>query len=189
MAPVSKRGENMSSGYENAPATKMLATHCACCSRPLVDAKSVEIGVGPECRKRHGFDVDVDEEARQRANAIVYAIALEQTGPGVVEGCVELRELGFVTLADRILHRLKTIIISHDQDGMLVLKSPYDPDAVRALARIPGRRWDKDRKVNVFPINQKRALWLVLLEHYQGLMGVGPKGAFEIVAVDGTTDA
>lgn len=41
--------------YETAPATIMLATFCACCSRPLVDAVSVEAGVGPECRKRHGY--------------------------------------------------------------------------------------------------------------------------------------
>lgn len=43
--------------YENAPATKMLATHCCACNRPLVDAKSVEYGIGPECRKRHGHGV------------------------------------------------------------------------------------------------------------------------------------
>ena len=178
----------MSSGYENAPATKMLASHCACCGRPLVDSKSVEIGVGPECRKRHGFDIDVDEESRQRANIIVHAIALEQTGAAVIERCAELRELGFITLADRILHRLKTIVISVE-DNLLVLKSPYDPDAVRALASIPGRRWDKDRKVNTFPANQKRTVWNVLLEHYHGLMGVGPKGAFEINKISGNTDA
>jgi hypothetical protein len=41
--------------YENAPATKMIATHCACCGRPLVDAVSVETGMGPHCRKKHGF--------------------------------------------------------------------------------------------------------------------------------------
>ncbi len=42
-------------GYENSPACLLLATHCACCGRALVDAKSVETGVGPECRKRHGY--------------------------------------------------------------------------------------------------------------------------------------
>ena len=41
--------------YESAPATAMLATHCAACGRPLLDADSVEAGLGPECRKRHGF--------------------------------------------------------------------------------------------------------------------------------------
>ena len=42
-------------GYEASPACLLLATHCACCGRPLVDAKSVETGVGPDCRKKHGY--------------------------------------------------------------------------------------------------------------------------------------
>lgn len=50
--------------YEAAPATRMLATHCAACARPLVDAKSVETGMGPDCRKRHGFNLAVSEDAR-----------------------------------------------------------------------------------------------------------------------------
>lgn len=44
------------SGYENAPATRMLAIYCACCRKPLVDAKSVETGMGPVCRGKHGFN-------------------------------------------------------------------------------------------------------------------------------------
>ena len=42
------------SSYLTAPATKMLATHCAVCARALVDAKSVELGIGPDCRKKYG---------------------------------------------------------------------------------------------------------------------------------------
>jgi hypothetical protein len=44
------------STYENAPATAMVATACAVCSRPLVDAESVNSGVGPTCRKACGLD-------------------------------------------------------------------------------------------------------------------------------------
>ena len=51
----------MSSAYETAPATLLLATNCACCGRPLVDADSVTAGVGPECRKKHGFNVATGE--------------------------------------------------------------------------------------------------------------------------------
>jgi hypothetical protein len=51
------------STYETAPATVALATRCICCGRPLLDAVSVETGVGPECRKKHGYaspDVAID---------------------------------------------------------------------------------------------------------------------------------
>ena len=38
----------MSNDYTQAPATLMLATNCVCCGRALVDAVSVELGIGPE---------------------------------------------------------------------------------------------------------------------------------------------
>ena len=42
--------------YESAPSTILLATHCACCNRPLRDAVSVEAGMGPDCRDKHGYN-------------------------------------------------------------------------------------------------------------------------------------
>ena len=41
--------------YLDDPATALLATDCAQCNRPLRDAVSVEAGIGPDCRKRHGY--------------------------------------------------------------------------------------------------------------------------------------
>lgn len=66
--------------YTNAPATKMLATNCACCGRDLVDAHSVETGVGPVCRKTHGYD----EPQVEPDWAAVYA---------ATDGIVAVREL------------------------------------------------------------------------------------------------
>jgi len=43
--------------YINATATKFIATHCAVCGKALVDADSVQMAIGPECRKRHGHGV------------------------------------------------------------------------------------------------------------------------------------
>lgn len=39
-------------GYEDASATKMMATHCLMCGRPLVDPESLERGVGPICARK-----------------------------------------------------------------------------------------------------------------------------------------
>ncbi len=41
--------------YENSPACKLIATTCCCCGHPLVDAVSVEAGIGPDCRKKWGY--------------------------------------------------------------------------------------------------------------------------------------
>ena len=54
--------------YESAPATRMIATDCACCGRPLLDSDSVELGIGPICRKRHGYFDAIDPDFRQEAN-------------------------------------------------------------------------------------------------------------------------
>ena len=62
------------SSYENAPATIMLATHCCCCGRPLVDAISVELGIGPECR--NGRTDGISQEQREICNKLTAAAAV-----------------------------------------------------------------------------------------------------------------
>ena len=59
----------MKQGYENAPATQMLSTHCVCCGRALLDSISVSMGIGPECRGH--FDGGITEEVREQANKLV----------------------------------------------------------------------------------------------------------------------
>lgn len=75
-------------GYEQSPAVDLVATNCALCGRPLLDADSVECGMGPVCRARHGagevYGVDLRRDAtmligllpdglRERAEELVRA--------------------------------------------------------------------------------------------------------------------
>lgn len=165
-------------GYESAPATKMLATRCAVCSRPLVDAKSVELGIGPDCRRKYGFDIEVDDNLRQVANCIVYQIALKQDSPDVGKLCDDLSVIGFERLAARILERVAAVRIEADTDGRLVVHTAYNPQVVDSLRMISGRRWDNERKVNTFPPESRSALWGVLKMFFSGRLGFGPKGSF-----------
>lgn len=97
--------------YENAPATKLLATACACCGRDLVDAVSVETGIGPECRKKYSVDTDVSEAARREANQIVYGLAQKGVGYRAYRPAIaRLAELGFDVLAARIAKRFRTVV-------------------------------------------------------------------------------
>lgn len=175
-------------GYENAPACEMLATHCAACARPLVDAVSVEANMGPICREKYGVVDGATEEQRAAANVIVARIAREVSGlsdDNVLELVAELRDLGFVALADRIVNRVvgaPKVTITVDGPE-LVVASPYSPDAVAVLRRVPGRFWDSEEKVNRFPLRSKRALWAALRECFPGVAAEGPKGRFEIEPV------
>jgi hypothetical protein len=175
------------SGYENAPATRMLATECAVCSRPLVDAVSVETGIGPECRRKHGYTVDVSEEARAEGNVIVHAIAagLHTDAADFVLALARLRVLGFETLADTITRRQGGgIEIATDADPrggvLLTVKTPYNASATDAWRRVPGRRWNGERKVNTAPYSSKAAVWDLLRQYHHGAIGLGPTGPFVV---------
>jgi Family of unknown function (DUF6011) len=170
------------SGYENAPATRMLATQCAVCGRPLVDSVSVETGIGPDCRRKHGYTVDVSDDARKAGNAIVYAIAAgAHDGPALAGALASLRALGFVTLADTIARRrLDPEIEISEADGCLTVRAPYRAGAMGAWRAIPGRRWDSEAKVNTVPTTARAALWALLRAFYAGAVGIGPRGPFTV---------
>lgn len=180
--------------YENATATKLLATHCVCCGRALVDAVSVELGIGPECRK--GYDAGLDDESKKKANEIVHAAAvMAQTGhvEKVVEYSKELKELGFDKLSIKVARRFKKvadrrvkaeIVIEKADNGMLRVKTPFRrgkcKDFIQAWRKIPGRRYE--RGFNYVPETQKAALWKLFVEYFPNKYGDGPKGIFKVPA-------
>lgn len=167
--------------YEAAPATRMLATHCAACARPLVDAKSVETGMGPDCRKRHGFNLAVSEDARAEANKLVHDIAVRQTGAGIAESCARLRTLGFEALATRIEERAVRVRIEVE-GSLLLVTTPYSEEAVNGIRSVPGRRWDGLRKVNTVPATSRADLWNYLIRYFNGEAAIGPRGPFTVGA-------
>lgn len=169
--------------YENAPATKLLATYCAACSRPLVDAESVTAGIGPECRKKYDLPNTLDEATREAANKLVYEIALEQSSFDALLGAMELKVMGCHKIADRVIERLASIQI-REEAGRVFVDSPYNEVALHAWRAVPGRvirkgengKWETPS----FPMTSKRQILEVLNTYYRGALAVGPKGAFVV---------
>lgn len=107
------------STYENAPATKLLATACACCGRALVDAVSVETGIGPDCREKYGVHFDTTNEAHVEANALVFQVARKgMTAKDAQPIFDRLAALGFTVLADRIAKRFRTVVTVVDVEAL-----------------------------------------------------------------------
>jgi len=141
-----------STGYEAAPSTLLLATHCACCGRPLRDAPSVERGVGPDCAEKHGYGnaeapaawgrvfqltdglVAVAElqawggDARKGANVLTHRIAARPEGEEVPALIETIAALGFVKLANRLQERLV------EARGLVVLTERAAPTGGTYLA-------------------------------------------------------
>lgn len=166
--------------YENAPATIMLATHCACCGRPLVDAESVTAGIGPHCRDKHGVPDTLDEETRTRANKLVHAIAREDvSAKELVAATVELALLGCDKLAARCAKRAGRIQITLTSEAELEVRAPYS-DGFRF------GRWDREAKCRrVHPADAKRLLAELRANYGVLVMRVDTDGAEDFYDLHG----
>lgn len=184
---------NSNTSYEDSKACKMVATSCACCSRPLVDSVSVETGVGPVCRKRHGFNdaqtspnwakassfvsgISEAEGQRKAANVLVHHIAVDQTGEHVGRMVCALFALGFQKLSGIIAERVGSVTVTQE-GGLFSVKAPYSDHLTSGFRVVPGRRWDAKNKVNTFPVTSQRALWDCLKARMpKGTLVIGAKG-------------
>lgn len=166
--------------YENAPATKLLATHCCACGRPLVDAHSVEVLMGPDCRKKYMDKVAVEDTARQEANKIVNYIATHQEAEDI-GGCIaQLKALGFDKLATILNKRLVPVEIVQSPNGDLIVRTPYSPAFVEATRNLPGRWFVRENKTTRFNAAARAGLWQALKANFAGKRALGPKGFFTI---------
>jgi len=180
-------------GYESATACRLLATHCVVCGRPLLDARSVELGIGPECRE--GIDGGIDEDIRTIANEHIFNAAIAaQNGniPKVLLYADLIEKLGLPAIAEKVRTRFEKAtqtakfnakIEITERDGKLNVKTPFrrgrKDEFVDAMREIPGRRY-KGHGWNQFPVESKVALWKFLREFFPGVYGMGPKGVFRV---------
>ncbi len=196
--------------HENAPATRLVATHCWACHRDLVDAKSVEVGMGPICRKKYGYDElsGLDNATRKAANALVYeAAAVHATAPDrVIAIADELATLGLVKLPEKMrdnfipiklttvpnapVYRYQGRAKGETQVGtadIVQVKTPKHGDWSRLLrSRLQYKRpvWDpKTRRFKHWEVKREeaRALFGVLCACYPGRMAYSAeKGTFKV---------
>lgn len=168
--------------YLDDPATALLATDCAACNRPLRDAVSVEAGIGPDCRKKHGYgqaqgDADwsaVDEalagtpdlaaaiaahrgDAHRAANVLVHRAACaarDERAPHVKA----VAALEFVKLAAALARGAGDVVeVQPFEDGLLAVRAPFNAtfnEVLRGL-RI-GARWNREA-----PGNRRPGAWVV----------------------------
>lgn len=166
--------------YEQAPATKMLATHCIFCSRPLVDAASVEAGIGPHCRSKVGYNDPVSDSARKEANKLIHQIATDRRSVEVKTWLGQIESLGLGKLATKLKEALADVKIE-ELNGRLWVEAPYlDGVATKDWRRIPGRIFDRDTKRNTVPSEQRVAVFQLLKKYYPGVTALGPKGLFQL---------
>ena len=114
-------------------------TTCALCSRALNDAASVQIGVGPDCRKKIDYD-KVPEALRTRVNELLAQISLHVEDQ---QACLvyadQIRELGLDNIAQAIVRRFCEVRLALCESSILLF-APFRSD-VNAAYKREGGRW------------------------------------------------
>ena len=174
-------------GYESSTQCQLLETYCCACGKELVDSISVQLGIGPDCRK--GFNDGISEETRRACNILTYdaSVAAQEGNVVKVRKISEMiRDLGLDSLADKIrdrfvnAERLAKIKIE-EVPGGIIIKTPHkrDDSFVSDWRAIPGRRYRGAGK-NFIPTESKRAVWELIKKWFPDIYGVGPQGAFKV---------
>lgn len=154
----------MKTDYTQAPATLLIASHCAACGRPLLDAVSVRTGMGPDCADKYNCAEIRGTKEQTRANAVIYAIAAEQkiADWNRIRGFLaELSALGFGVVAERIKNRLEpspVIFLTSDKldNGAPALRvlAPYHAEATQDWRNIRGREF-REETITETIVNKK----------------------------------
>lgn len=176
------------SSYLNAPATALLATNCCVCGRPLVDAISVSLGIGPDCRQY--FDGGISSQQQEAANKLTYHAAVQSQAGRVEEVrkiAQEIADLGLPVLAEKVASKFvnaeRNVKVRIEMTGNEIrVVTPFrrgdKENFIAAWRAIPGRRFAAG--ANVVPASQKEAVWALLKEFFPGDYASGPKGLFRI---------
>lgn len=195
--------------YTDAPACKLLATHCACCGRPLLDAKSVEFGIGPDCRQNYGFDdvpnkpdwfagktiaanyepallpsIESWTDARIACNKLVHLFALDVVGRKWVPEAVFA--LGYVKLSEKLAERGGRVEVKAIPEGSTTptefhVRTPYNPSF--GSRAVPGMWFNKrgtPKKHWVVPARSRVQLWAALRQNFAGMTLVSAQGVSTI---------
>lgn len=183
------------------PSSILVAVLCGCCALPLQDAVSVETGIGPICRRKHGYESmqgDANWELARRllgpvacldmsevgesadwahavANRICHRVAVFQDGPDVARMVQGLAALGFRRMAARMAERLGAVTVEAEGDELIV-RMKFAQSERCELRSIPGRRWDRSMRCNRVPATSRRELWNVLRAGLPGTLVSGPGG-------------
>lgn len=103
--------------YKSDPNTNRLATRCCICNTSLRDAKSVEMGIGPTCRKKYGFAsvyAALTERQRKNVNRLIHQAGIACEADDIAEVLKladKINKRGFTMVADKVRNRFITLRI------------------------------------------------------------------------------
>lgn len=189
--------------YLNSPSIEIVATKCFLCNRPLLDANSVESGIGPICKKKIGyFDENSQDDYKYENigiseidNAVLEKLSINDCRGAVnslinfCSRCIKDKELiikivkqidnlGYKELSKKIFYYICDIIIEQDND-LLYISYPKDRRMDWVINKNNGK-WDSKLEKYIINKNNKKRIWGAFKKFFPGSFCIGPKGVFKI---------
>lgn len=156
----------------------LILTTCILCGLPLSHPTSVEIGIGPICRRKASIEENLTPVVVNAANAILARIMATSVD---MESLQSLVKLGLPNLALAVAKKFALVIFSR-HEGLLRMSSKYDPALVSLFRSLPGRRWDPAHKVWTVPETNIDDVCSRLKAQYHGRLCVAEgEGFFALV--------
>lgn len=177
--------------YEKSPQAHLVAANCVCCHRTLVDSASVEAGMGPTCRAKHGYNDNAEttvelmaraanllgeaiSDPRMTVNSLVWRLSVGKVDVAKAVRAIDL--LGFHKLARHLAEKLAAPITVKSDGEKLIVEAPFS-ESFNALRRnIRGAGWQQATKRHLVPMDQKDALWFAIKAAFPGHLVIGDKG-------------
>lgn len=123
------------------------------------------------------------KDAHKLCNVLVHKAATTEYPEDLATLAKIIIAAGYVKLGKVVAKRMAKvqILVSMKTEGnTIVMKTPFVEGSLEDLRQVIGRRWDKLRKVNTFPVASRAQLWCFLKKHYANYLGQSDKGIFLI---------
>lgn len=127
-----------------------------------------------------------DHSQREAANVLVqrFAALTEPKDPTLTHAIADaVSALGFARLGAKLKTRCPEVDIEITLDNRAraySVKAPKHEHFLHWMQRMPGRRWDKVKLVNVIPVDCRSGLYEALRSCFPGKLVRGPKGLFRL---------
>jgi hypothetical protein len=97
--------------YETLHTTKIIATNCCACGRPLLDAASVAAGMGPTCRDKYGYG-SIAEDVRAEANVIIHKLGVQRANGAELAEIKQTIDQLAALIGDHIADNFRSAVIA-----------------------------------------------------------------------------
>ncbi len=196
--------------YADARSTKLLATSCLVCGLPLRDPHSLETGIGPICREKHGYETQGNPETRAQVSKLIHSAAEPGTTAVDIYAIADkIEALGFPDVANKVRTRFAKaykwetgkskalpVIIKEEmfsfrgkKEMCILLHTPYERASTGIFNNEMKNMISGDDRTGVkigdtfywvVKSHRRPDVMGLLLAHFEGRMCHGPKGSFII---------